>query len=353
MHETLAQNIKGYIDEKTEFNNNIFIRGWAFHEKQGVLPLRVQYNNTSTESEILPRTDVCNFYKRYDITLCGWRVKLPVNESGYLQMNVDDTWVNIFELKGAGAQKSSVLIIDDDSEIPNKENKKNDESQKITTNFSKIAVNNINLNDMNLKGSVDITITNDLNPPRFLVVDNFYKNPESIRNFALSLNFNEHKAYHKGKRTDECYRFPGLKEAFEKALGGVKITNWEKYGTNGCFQHCVAGDQLVYHCDTQQYAGIIYLTPDAPQQTGTSFYRSQYTKKMKVSEHEHSIVFRNGYLDPTEFDLVDTIGNVYNRLVLFDAQLIHAASEYFGNTLKNSRLFQLFFFDIEGYNRTN
>ena len=58
-------------------------------------------------------------------------------------------------------------------------------------------------------------------------------------------------------------------------------------------------------------------------------------------------MFRNGFLDSTEFDLVDTIGNVYNRLILFDAQIIHAAATYFGTTKENSRLFQLFFFDLE------
>ena len=44
--------------------------------------------------------------------------------------------------------------------------------------------------------------------------------------------------------------------------------------------------------------------------------------------------------------LVDKIGNIYNRVVLFDSRCIHAASEYFGNTKENSRLFQLFFFDL-------
>jgi len=32
-------------------------------------------------------------------------------------------------------------------------------------------------------------------------------------------------------------------------------------------------------------------------------------------------------------------------LVLFDAKCIHAATEYFGQTKEDSRLFHLFFFD--------
>jgi hypothetical protein len=33
--------------------------------------------------------------------------------------------------------------------------------------------------------------------------------------------------------------------------------------------------------------------------------------------------------------------------VLWDAQLIHAAADYFGHDDETSRLFQIFFFDVE------
>jgi hypothetical protein len=66
-----------------------------------------------------------------------------------------------------------------------------------------------------------------------------------------------------------------------------------------------------------------------------------------VSKEEYNKVFKNGFLDSTEFDIVDVVGNVYNRLILFDSQQIHSASTYFGNNLNNGRLFQLFFFDLD------
>ena len=182
--------------------------------------------------------------------------------------------------------------------------------------------------------------------PSFVVVDNFYEKPDLVRSFALKQDFSLHPDYHKGKRTDVVYRFNGLRESFESILG-IKIKNWEKYGVNGCFQYCIAGDQLVYHYDTQEYAGVLFLTPDAPPNTGTSFYRSKYTKKSRIEQKDIDITFKNGFLDSTEFDVVDVVGNVYNRLVLFDAQMIHAASTYFGNSIENGRLFQLFFFDLD------
>lgn len=40
------------------------------------------------------------------------------------------------------------------------------------------------------------------------------------------------------------------------------------------------------------------------------------------------------------------MGNVYNRLAMWDARLVHAATDYFGTDINNSRLFQMFFFDV-------
>ena len=185
------------------------------------------------------------------------------------------------------------------------------------------------------------------NIPSCIIIDNFYTNPDLVREFALKCNFNFHEKYHKGQRTDHCYRFPGVKERFEQLLN-CKIKNWENYGTNGCFQFCTPEDKLVVHYDGQQYAGVLYLTPNAPVNCGTTLYKSKITNKMKVSNEEHNIVFKDGYLNFENFEAVDTIGNVYNRLILFDAKIIHASSGYFGNEKGNSRLFQLFFFDIHG-----
>lgn len=51
------------------------------------------------------------------------------------------------------------------------------------------------------------------------------------------------------------------------------------------------------------------------------------------------------HLDPTPWEPVDVAGNVYNRLVIFDASNIHAASQYFGTKKENCRMWQMFFFD--------
>ena len=56
-------------------------------------------------------------------------------------------------------------------------------------------------------------------------------------------------------------------------------------------------------------------------------------------------MFDGGFYDPTLWEKIDVIGNVYNRLVLWQGDLVHSASCYFGTNIDNGRLFQMFFFD--------
>tara|TARA_B100001939_G_scaffold268167_1_gene235700 strand:+ start:214 stop:792 length:579 start_codon:yes stop_codon:yes gene_type:complete len=175
------------------------------------------------------------------------------------------------------------------------------------------------------------------------VVDNFYADPMAVRNFALKQEFVEEKDYYKGCRTKHQYFLPGTKEAFEKIMG-IQIREWESHGMCGKFQYCTAQDSLVYHHDGQTWAAMIYLTPDAPYDCGTSLFASKNGAR-KSSDANIGTAFDGGFYDSTKFDLIDSIGNVFNRLFIFDAQNIHAASKYFGQTLEDSRLFHIFFFD--------
>ena len=111
----------------------------------------------------------------------------------------------------------------------------------------------------------------------FVAVDNFYKNPDYVREFALRQNMVAHPESHKGCRTDDRFFAPNMKEVFEDVIGG-KIANWYNEGyCNGVFQYCTLNDPLVYHCDGQDWAGAIYLTPDAPYDSGTSFFAAKTT----------------------------------------------------------------------------
>jgi len=177
-------------------------------------------------------------------------------------------------------------------------------------------------------------------------VDDFYDDPYSVREFAMRQEFFDDPGYI-GKRTRKQFFFPGLKEKFEQIMG-MKITNWESHGMNGRFQHNVAGENTTWHTDFQRWAGLIYLTPDAPFQAGT---RMAAYKKNKVRHCSHPRIMdcfnQITFLDGTIYEDVDIVGNVFNRLVIYDGGLIHAAMEYFGDSIENCRMWHMFFFDAE------
>ena len=180
------------------------------------------------------------------------------------------------------------------------------------------------------------------------VIDNFYKDPDAVREFALKQEYIQGGLGRGfiGSRTAQQFLFPGLKEEFERIMG-QKITKWEDHGMNGRFQYGMEGDPNVYHCDEQTWAGMLYLSPDAPYQTGTGTFAG---RNSDITHKDHPNIlncFRKGSqnLDGTIFEPVDVIGNVYNRLFIFNAGYLHSALGYFGYTKENSRLWQMFFFD--------
>jgi hypothetical protein len=189
-----------------------------------------------------------------------------------------------------------------------------------------------------------------------IVVDNFYKDPDLVRSWAMNDLEYSPSNYHKGERATSRFILDGTKEKLEEIIG-KPIYNWnhDQYA-NGIFQFCTADQPIVYHVDNQTYAGMVYLTPEAPARTGTAFYRSKVTKDYKFDDAKRSTqayvdAFKGNskemnFYDGTNFEKIDEVGNIYNRLVLFDAKNIHAATEYFGDAIDNARFFHMFFFDV-------
>lgn len=192
---------------------------------------------------------------------------------------------------------------------------------------------------------------NKIEPPRLIVVDNFYRDPYAVREFALQQEYFDDPGYI-GNRTRTRHFVPGTKERFEELIG-QKITGWmaetdgwTEYGMNGRFQYNVSGAPLVYHCDSQKWAGMIYLTPNAPYQSGTTMWAHKATRIRHNTEEGIMQAFnQKTFLDPTPYEPVDVIGNVFNRLVIFSGGFIHSASCYFGDSKENCRLWHMFFFD--------
>jgi hypothetical protein len=182
---------------------------------------------------------------------------------------------------------------------------------------------------------------------QILVVDDFLADPGAVRARALAEPFV--KMHSAGLRTRAQFlHLAPYREEFERLLHRP-LTNWDDNDANGRFQCCFATDAIPYHSDSQSYAGVLFLTPDAPFDAGLSFFRGRLSglRRRAPDPELMAKTFGGGAeYDRSRWEEIDRVGNIYNRLVLFDAHLAHGASAYFGDCVENARLFQNFFFNI-------
>lgn len=182
-----------------------------------------------------------------------------------------------------------------------------------------------------------------------IIVDNFYGNPDSVREFALSQDFSVRGNY-PGYRT-KSFLTEDVKNTISRivSFAGGNVTDWFIYPNQdnytGAFQLCTSSDRTWIHSDhNNMWAAVCYLTPDAPVSGGTALYRHRLSGErsfVKDSKYE-----KDPY-DYTQWEIVDKIGNIYNRLIMYPGQLYHASIDYFGQNHTNGRLFQTFFFNTE------
>jgi len=304
-HQTNYSNIYWHIDSVRLLKNNMYeVSGWIFCEDGIIQSLSIGDNLYSFDYYgHICREDVKMVYPKAPDNKLGFKINIP--------SNLIDSPVSIIV---QGTQYGNIGMLN-----------------------SWVAYNS----GLNYTAPINI-----------MVVDNFYTNPDIVRKYAIeNLNF-EPSDYHRGMRSSDSFILNETKERFEQILG-KPILNWNDPSyANGKFQFCTSLDPIVYHTDIQSYAAMVFLTPNAPLQSGTATYRSIYTNSLKIdSDETHLKTFKGlsndlNFYDKTSFEVVDSIANIYNRLIIFDSKNIHAAVNYFGDTIDNSRFFHLFFFDV-------
>ena len=109
------------------------------------------------------------------------------------------------------------------------------------------------------------------------------------------------------------------------------------------------------HFDGDCYcAGVIYLTPDPPENTGTIIYDTSilpsnydelqdikdgfYKKRIKHQDYDKAREKNNA-----NFKKYIVIENVYNRVLIYPSNYAHAENCFFGETKENARLTLVFF----------
>jgi hypothetical protein len=188
-----------------------------------------------------------------------------------------------------------------------------------------------------------------------IVIDDFYANPMEVRNFALNQQFNITGNF-PGFRTTSLLN-DTIKEAIQYVMHPFagEIVDWFEDGHTGAFQYTTEEHHSWIHSDGGvRWAGVLYLTPTAPLSAGTGFYRHKKTKMDRFvhltetpTEKDLNNPYLTDYKDITKWELTDEVSNKFNRLILYDATLFHKSMDYFGKSLYDGRLFQVFFFNTQ------
>jgi hypothetical protein len=172
---------------------------------------------------------------------------------------------------------------------------------------------------------------------RALQIDDFFENPNLIRECALAQEYRE--------PTEEDVWLGLRSDVLDLNIGGLDIDKYIKDRIKfhlpnipeleismvfHLLPESVRGDMgdsfeyLQSHTDSEKvhFAGIVYLTPKSIRNSGTSFFADINTKFGEIE-------------------------NEYNRFIFYPADIIHSATNPFGETKEDSRLTLTFFCSIK------
>lgn len=187
------------------------------------------------------------------------------------------------------------------------------------------------------------------------IIDNFYDDVDAVREFALTQEYSVPGNY-PGRRT-KSFLNDSMKNTIESVVSPFygKVTYWSEEQYTGAYQYTTSRDRSWIHADqTTTWAGVCYLTPDAPLSAGTGLFKHKPTG-LVIAPRNPDGSYNTELLgqinkdsqDMTKWELVDRLANVYNRLVLYRGDYFHMSLDYFGQDLNDGRLFQTFFFNTE------
>ena len=174
-----------------------------------------------------------------------------------------------------------------------------------------------------------------------IMFDNFYKDPDKIREYALSLDYDV-KGHYPGSRTiplneldqglfeQMSLKFLSLMTDVTTGFTGTILTQFQKIPP---IDKGSPFDRGLIHNDTGCFcAGVVYLNPNPDDGSGTSLYKlvpDEFEENQSYEAHN------------AQFKTSVEIKNVYNRCIVYDAM------EWHGHTSRyqegEDRLTQVFF----------
>ena len=175
------------------------------------------------------------------------------------------------------------------------------------------------------------------------VYDNFFEDPNNVRNKALEQDFYYYDEFNAagdvfhGQQSLSCEKIlPDIYKEFNKKILSFMPNN--NVTTNALFQRQTKDDYRNIHQDgTSSLGGLIYLDDNPAFNTGTCFFRHKETGWDGIEEANISgttaITQADKELDPSKgkmqgqdnFEKHSAIGNKFNRMIMYDANMFHRA----------------------------
>jgi hypothetical protein len=159
-----------------------------------------------------------------------------------------------------------------------------------------------------------------------IIFDNFLEEPDRIREEGLELDYTKAEPNSPGWKGFRCL-CTNMVDLELIELIRDKLNELDpkfKDCSPRCFFHYTLNEDMSNTTHTDgifDYAGVLYLTPNPPLNSGTVFYDDNNEE-------------------------IDYVENVYNRLTIYPATIPHRIKESFGDNINNGRLVYTIFLSI-------
>lgn len=197
-----------------------------------------------------------------------------------------------------------------------------------------------------------------------IVIDNFYKNPHAVRQLALTAPYHLPKTLspnYAGKESQHSYYTDKVINTFEEVIGSKIEVDLNK-NVFGRFRSATTQNErkTYVHFDDIEWSAVVYLTLDENCNGGTAFFKHKETSLLgppdsemlrnmgfqSIQMFEENVVLKDT-LDPDKWSIDIFVPMKFNRLVLFKGSERFHGYSLFGETEKDARLTQLFFFNTK------
>ena len=198
------------------------------------------------------------------------------------------------------------------------------------------------------------------------VLDNFYENPDLVRQFALSLDYSpSDDGRWPGKRslplhevnqsffTTFCNKIFRLFYNSDFRDIHYQVTTQFQSISNYSENAASELNSGWIHSDNAIFSGVVYLNPNPQKNTGTNIYTKidenntplKQSEKFKLYLGEEPVdesEYASQLLDNNSiFEETISIKNVYNRMILFESEVFHGVQSLYSSS--EPRLTQTFF----------